>query len=99
MPDPATGTSLNTPDPITSSEAIGAIVIGVITNLIVLFQLNLTDVQQAAIAGLVNSLLLVFVLVHGAIVRKGRAAGGGLVSAFIEQVPVMESDPGDTAKK
>ncbi len=74
MPDD-TPTTFDTPDPITSTESLGAIAIGVLTNLIVLFQLDISDDQQGAIVGIVNAIVAAFVLYHGARVRAGRAMG------------------------
>jgi hypothetical protein len=64
-----------TPDPIVTTETLGAIVIGVITNLIVLFQLNIDDARQGAIVALVNAVIAAYVLYHGSRVRAGRAQG------------------------
>jgi hypothetical protein len=74
MPDPST--QLATPDPLQTTEVIvGGIATAVITNVIILFKLNITDVQQAALITLVNTVIAAVILVHGAIVRKGRAVG------------------------
>lgn len=90
--------SLQTPDPILSTESIGTFVVALIANLYILFGSDLSNEQQTALATVVTSLWLVFTLVHAAIVRKGRAQGGGLVSALINAGgvdAVTGSDPGD----
>jgi hypothetical protein len=93
MPD--TAQSLTTPDPILTTEGIGAFVVAVVANAYILFGSNLDNGRQTALASLVTSLWLVFTLVHGAVVRKGRAAGGGLVGTIINEIPVAGSDAGD----
>ena len=95
---PATGKSLTTPDPILSTEGIGAFVTTIVANAYILVGSNMTNEKQTALATVVTSLYIVFTLVHAALVRKGRAAGGGLVSALIQEIPVSGSDPGDQAK-
>jgi hypothetical protein len=45
----------------------------VITNLIVLLGVDINDTKKAAIAGLVNAVVIVGFLAHDAIVRHGRA--------------------------
>lgn len=94
MPEEAK--SLQTPDPILTTEGIGAFVVSLVANIYILFGSNLDNGRQTALAAVVTSLYVVFTLVHAAVVRKGRAQGGGLVSTFITtEVPVAGSDPGD----
>ena len=64
---------LKTPD--FTPEAIVALALGVVTNCIVLFGLNLTDSKKAAVSGLVSAVVLGAFLIHSAIVRHGRAVG------------------------
>ena len=87
--------SLNTPDPILTTEGIGAFVVTLVSNVYILFGSNLGNEQQTALATVITSLYVVFTLVHAALVRKGRASGGGLVGTIITEVPVGGSDPGD----
>lgn len=95
MPDTA-AKSLETPDPILTTEGIGTFVVTLVANAYILFGSNLSNEKQTALATVVTSLYVVFVLVHAALVRKGRASGGGLVN-FTELAPGVEpmSDPGD----
>lgn len=96
---PEVAKSLDTPDPILTTEGIGTFVVTLVANIYILFGSNLDNGRQTALATVVTSLYVVFTLVHAALVRKGRAAGGGLVSALIEDVPAQEgivrSDVGD----
>jgi hypothetical protein len=62
---------LQTPD--FTPPAIAAFVMLVITNLIVLLGVDINDTKKAAIAGLVNAVVIIGFLVHDAIVRHGRA--------------------------
>lgn len=66
---------MNTPD--FTPEAIAAILLGIITNLVVLFGLDLTDAQTGAITGAVSSIVLAAFLIHSAVVRHGRANAVG----------------------
>jgi uncharacterized membrane protein (DUF441 family) len=66
---------MKTPD--VTPEAIISIALGVVTNLIVLFGLDATDAQKAAITGLVTSVVTAAFLIHGAVVRSGRARAIG----------------------
>jgi uncharacterized membrane protein (DUF441 family) len=59
-------------------EAIVALVLGVITNLIVLFGLDLSEAQTGSITGLVSAVVLAAFLIHSAVVRHGRATGSAL---------------------
>lgn len=68
-------TTFATPDPLSTTESVGAIAIAVITNIIVLFQLNVSDMQKSAIVGIVNAVVAAAVLYHGSRVRAGRAIG------------------------
>lgn len=92
MPD---AQSLQTPDPILTTEGIGAFVVTAAANAYILFGSELSNEKQTALASLVTTAWVVFTLVHSALVRKGRAAGGGLVGTIINEVPVSGSDPGD----
>lgn len=59
-------------------EAIVSIVLGVISNLVILFELDLTDAQRGAISGLVTAVVLAAFLIHSAVIRSGRARGSAL---------------------
>jgi len=98
MPGPAK--SLETPDPILTTEGIGSFVVTLVANIYILFGSNLSNEKQTALATVVTSLYVVFTLVHAAIVRKGRASGGGLVTFLEAEVgdPVHASDPGDAPR-
>ena len=87
--------SLQTPDPILTTEGIGAFVVTLVANVYILFGSNLTNEKQTALASVVTTAWVIFTLVHSALVRKGRAAGGGLVGTIINEIPVGGSDPGD----
>lgn len=64
---------MQTPDPALTSEQVVALATTVITSLIVLFKLNVTDAQQGALIALIGTGYTVFTLVHAAVVRNGRA--------------------------
>lgn len=66
---------LKTPEPALTGEAGAAYVASIVGAVIVLFKLNLDAPQQAAAVSLIVAVLTGAVLVHGAIVRKGRALG------------------------
>lgn len=92
---PVQAPSLSTPDPILTTEGIGAFVAAAAADVYILFGSNLDNGRQTALASLVTSLWLVFTLVHGAVVRKGRAQGGGLVSVLIPDESVkVQAGPG-----
>lgn len=93
MPEQAT--SLSTPDPILTTEGIGATAGAFVADVYILFGSNLDNARQTALASLVTTAWFVFVLIHSALVRKGRAQGGGLVGTLINELPVEGSDPGD----
>lgn len=93
MPEQAT--SLQTPDPILTTEGIGATVAMAVANAYILFGSNLSNDKQTALASLVTTVWIALVFVHGALVRKGRAQGGGLVGTLIHELPVAGADPGD----
>lgn len=95
MPTP--GKSLETPDPILTTEGIGSFVVTLVANIYILFGSNLDNAKQTALATVVTSLYVVFTLVHAALVRKGRATGGGLVTFLEAEIgdAVPGSDPGD----
>lgn len=63
---------MKTPDPALSTEAIAALLVALATNALILFQLDLTDAQTAALTGLVNGLVIVGYFVHGLLVRRKR---------------------------
>lgn len=86
--------SLDTPDPILTTEGIGAFVVTLVANVYILFGSNLDNDRQTALATIITSLYVVFTLVHAAVVRKGRASGGGLVN-FTELNVEHQSDAGD----
>lgn len=62
---------MKTPD--ITPAAITALVLGVITNVIILVGLDLTDAQRGAITGLVTAVILAAFLIHDAVIRQGRA--------------------------
>lgn len=72
------GQPMQTPDPWLTSEQFGALAVTVITNVIVLFGLDVSDARQAALIALVNTAYTVFVFVHAAVVRNGRARSLGV---------------------
>jgi hypothetical protein len=72
MPD---DTHLATPDPILSTEGIGAFATTLVANVYILFGSNLDNGRQTALATVITSLYVVFTLVHAAVVRRGRALG------------------------
>lgn len=90
--------SLSTPDPILTTEGIGGFVVMFIANIYILFGSNLDNSRQTALATIVTTSWIAFQFVHAAIVRKGRASGGGLVGTIINELPVAGSDAGDTAR-
>jgi len=91
-----TAQPLKTPDPAVTGEAGAAYVAAILGAVVTLFKLDLSDAQQAAAVTIIVSVLTGAILLHGAIVRKGRAQGGGLVTLAVHDVPVAMSDPGDT---
>lgn len=93
MPEEAK--SLTTPDPILTTEGIGAFIAMAAANVYILFGSNLDNEKQTALSTVITSVWIAFQFVHAAVVRKGRAQGGGLVSTFINELPVAGSDPGD----
>lgn len=95
MPD--TAQSLSTPDPLLTTEALGSTAGAFVADLYILFGSNMPNEKQTALAAIVTTAWAVFVLIHGAVVRKGRAAGGGLVGTIINEIPVAGSDAGDGA--
>lgn len=97
MPEPAK--ALKTPDPALTGEAGAAYISAILGAVVVLFKLNLSSAQQAAAVTVIVSILTGAILLHGAIVRKGRAAGGGLVHLDVHEIPVAASDPGDRAHR
>lgn len=86
---------LKTPDPAVTGEAGAAYIASLIAALVTLFKLNLSEAQQAAAVVIIGAVLTGGILLHGAIVRKGRAAGGGLITVAVNEATVAGSDPGD----
>lgn len=76
---------LATPDPILSSEGIGAFVVTLVANAYILFGSSLDNGRQTALATVITSLYVVFTLVHAAIVRKGRAQSTHPLDSFNPQ--------------
>lgn len=75
--------TLKTPDPLLSSEQIGALVVTILGNLYVLFSFEgLSDAQHAALITLINSLFVVGSLTHALYVRgkRAQASGGGVIT-------------------
>jgi hypothetical protein len=62
---------MKTPD--FTPVGIASIVLAFITNLVVLFNLDLSDAQRGAITGLVSAIVLAAFLIHDAVIRHGRA--------------------------
>lgn len=74
---------MSTPD--ITPGAIVSLLLGLITNVIVLIGLNITDAQKGAITGLVTAVVLAAFLIHDAVIRNGRAkAAATLVSSKVE---------------
>lgn len=94
---PESAQSLKTPDPAVTGEAGAAYIASLVAALVTLFKLNLSDAQQGAAVTLIGAVLVGFILLHGAIVRKGRAAGGGLVGTVVHEIPVS-GDVGDAVQ-
>jgi uncharacterized membrane protein (UPF0136 family) len=76
MTTPTRSGEFKTPD--FTPEAIVSLVLGVISNLVVLFELHLTDPQRGAISGLITTVVLAAFLIHSAVIRSGRARGSAL---------------------
>lgn len=74
---------MNTPD--ITPGAITALVLGVLTNVIVLVGLNLSDAQKGAVTGLVTAVVLAAFLVHDAIIRSARAKNVQAIAATKNQ--------------
>lgn len=64
---------LKTPDPALTTEAAAAYVASIIGAIVTLFKLDLTEAQQGAAVTIIVAVLTGGILLHGAIVRKGRA--------------------------
>lgn len=64
---------MQTPDPIRTTEQVAAAAASVVAALVVLFKLDVTDAQQAALVTLIGAAYTAFTLVHAAVVRNGRA--------------------------
>jgi hypothetical protein len=71
----ATALTFATPDPAATGEAGVAYIASIVGAIITLFKLNLSEAQQGAAVVLIVAALSIGILVHGAIVRKGRATG------------------------
>lgn len=65
---------MSTPDPFLTQEQLVALAATILTSLITLFKLNITDAQRGALLALIGTAYVIFALVHAAIVRHGRAA-------------------------
>jgi hypothetical protein len=76
-----------TPD--ITPQAIGAFVILLITNGLVLFNFDVTDAKKAAIEGLINGVAVVGFLVHDWIIRGNRAK----VAVAKASTPVVTLSP------
>lgn len=94
--------NLKTPDPLFSSEQIGALVVTILGNLYVLFGFEgLSDAQHAALITLINSLFVVGSLVHALYVRGKRAQAVGNSQSVItlppdgddSQIELPQDDP------
>jgi hypothetical protein len=72
--------SLATPDPLLSTEGIGAAVATVVADVYVLFGSSLPNAQQTALAGAITTLYTLGMLAYAAYVRGSRAKAGGLVN-------------------
>lgn len=94
---PEAAKSLKTPDPALTTEAFVAYIAAALSAAVVLFKLDLSDAQQAAAITIIGGLLTIAIPFAAAIIRKGRAQGGGLVTFLAAEVgePVPGSDPGD----
>jgi hypothetical protein len=66
---------MKTPD--ITPQALGALAILLVTNVIILAGLDIGARREAALTALVNGLAVLGFLIHDAIVRHGRAAGIG----------------------
>jgi len=64
-----------TPDPVFTYEVALALAGTIVTNLIVLVGLDLSDARKAAITGLVNGAVTIGFIIYAAVVRHGRAVG------------------------
>jgi hypothetical protein len=64
---------VKTPD--ITPQALGALAILIVTNVLILAGLDIGAKREAALAALVNGLAVLGFLIHDAIVRHGRATG------------------------
>lgn len=92
------GKSLDTPDPMVTGEQIAAFVVMLVSNVFIMYGTTMPDDKQRALQGIVVGVWFVASLIHAAIVRKGRATGGGLVN--FGPLPVIEgtADVGDARR-
>lgn len=70
---PTTTGGMATPDPLLTYESFAALAATIITNLIVLFELNISDARQASLLSLVNAAYVVAMLIYSSVVRNGRS--------------------------
>ncbi len=68
-------TEFATPDPVFTYETALALVATVVTNIILLLGLDLSEARKAAVLGLVNGAVTVGFLIYAAVIRHGRAVG------------------------
>lgn len=78
MPD------LKTPDPSSTIEVIGGGVLTIVTDVVILFNLHLTDAQRAALGSLVTTVFVLAALAYAAYVRGHRAIAVGLSTPSAE---------------
>jgi predicted lysophospholipase L1 biosynthesis ABC-type transport system permease subunit len=69
---------MQTPDPWLTSEQFAALAATIITNVVVLLKLDVSDAQQGALLALVNAAYVIAILVHASVVRNGRARALGV---------------------
>jgi hypothetical protein len=69
---------MKTPD--FTPVGITSILLAVVTNLVVIFGLDISSAQQGAITGLVSAIVLAAFLIHDAVIRHGRA---GIAAAAV----------------
>jgi hypothetical protein len=64
-----------TPDPVFTYETALALAATVVTNIILLLGLDLSEARKAAVLGLVNGSVTIGFLIYAAVIRHGRAVG------------------------
>lgn len=75
MPTPDDPRVFKTPDPLITGEALAAYITSILSALIVLFKLDLSDAQRGAALTVILGVLALGTFLYGAIVRRGRAMG------------------------